>query len=426
MASLTTAVLPLYELAMRLALPFLKRNQRLKQGWDQRVFRYGLPTPADLWIQAASVGEAFLAWEIVNRLESPFAPRPLRVLLTTNTTEGLSILSRIVEANADRTDLALQTAYFPLDLPSIMTRALARIQPRTAVLLEGEVWPGFLAACRTQSTEVLLINGRMSTASLAGYLAWPRFFSDLGPAKVLAMSETDALRFSAIYGSDRVEAMSNIKFDRLTAAVPEKKDNPLLPLIGETTAFAVFGSIRKEEEAQVLELVDHFRSKRPKAIIGLFPRHLQRVEPWAALLTERGLPFALRSEIEGTATPGTIILWDTIGEMGAAFGLARAAFIGGTLAPVGGQNFLEPLAVGVVPVIGPHWANFAWVGREVVDSGLVRERHTWREVLDELLRLMAHPPARSQIIKEFETYVAERTGGSQTACTHIAQSLTRV
>ncbi len=411
---------------MRLALPFLKRNARLQEGWDQRVFRYGLPTPADLWMQAASVGEAFLAWELVKRIKNPFADQPLKILLTTNTKEGLSILLRIVEELGQRKDIELQTAYFPLDLPSIMTRAMQRINPKTVVLLEGEIWPGFLSACHKQETEVLLVNGRMSTKSLAGYLSWPRFFKNLGPSRILAMSEADAMRFATIYGSKRVEAMHNIKFDRLTSKIDTKKQNPLLELLGEKSSLVMFGSIRKEEEGHVIEMIDGFHSRRPRTTIGLFPRHLQRVEAWGKLLAERGLAFILRSEIDKPVPPGTIILWDKIGEMTLAFELARGAFIGGSLAPVGGQNFLEPLAAGIVPVIGPHWANFAWVGREIIEAGLVREKSNWREALDELLTLMHGPPSKQRIVKEFDAYVSKRSGGSDVACQCIAQSLTRV
>lgn len=423
--SATKAILPVYNLAMKLALPFLSCNHRLQEGWDQRVFRYGLPTPADMWMQSASVGEAFLAWELVDRINNPYKDRPLKVLLTTNTKEGLSILSRVVEANQDRKDITLQTSYFPMDAPSIMRRALARIQPRTAVLLESEIWPGFLAACKESGTEVLVVNGRMSTKSLAGYLSWPRFFKDLGPDRVLAMSEADAMRFAAIYGPKRVEAMHNIKFDRL---MPKEasSDNPLIPLLGEKPNLAVFGSIRKEEEAHVIEMLTEFQVAKPKTTIGLFPRHLQRIEAWQALLNERKLPYVLRSEAQGTQSPGTLILWDTIGEMGAAFELARGAFIGGTLAPVGGQNFLEPLAAGIIPVIGPNWTNFTWVGREIIEKGLVHERNDWKACVDELISLMKRPPARKTTMKSFSAYVSERTGGSDAACQRIAESLTRV
>ncbi len=422
----TSAILPFYELGMRIALLFLKRNARLQEGWDQRVFRYGLPSPADLWMQAASVGEAFLAWELVKRLENPFADQPLKILLTTNTKEGLSILSRIVEELGHRKDIELQTAYFPLDLPSIMTRAMQRINPKTVVLLEGEIWPGFLSACRKQETEVLLVNGRMSTKSLAGYLSWPRFFKSLSPDRILAMSKADAMRFATIYGRERVKAMHNIKFDCLTPTVATKKQNPLLELLGEKSSLVVFGSIRKEEEGHVIEMIDGFHSRQPRTTIALFPRHLQRVEAWAKLLAERGLDFILRSEINKPVAPGTIILWDHIGEMTLAFELARGAFIGGSLAPVGGQNFLEPLAAGIVQVIGPHWANFAWVGREIIEAGLVREKNNWRDALDELLALMQHPPSKQRIAKEFGAYVSKRSGGSDIACRSIAQSLTRV
>lgn len=428
------AVLPFYELAMRAALPVLARNHRLCHGWGQRVFREDMPAPADLWIQAASVGEAFLAWELVKALENPLPGRPLSVLLTTNTREGLSILSRVQEHFAQRADLRLQAAYFPMDAPSIMRRALARIQPRTAVLLESEIWPGFLAACKDASCEVLLVNGRMSTKSLAGYLSWPRFFKDLGPDRILAMSEADAMRFAAIHGPERVETMRNIKFDRLeigTEAGPEDAaPGPLDALLADAREFVIFGSIRKQEEPQAADMVEGYLAARPGAVVGLFPRHLQRVDAWAGLLRSRGIPFRLRGDAgehgKDGARPGEVILWDRVGELGAAYRRARCAFVGGSLLPLGGQNFLEPLAEGVPVVIGPHWANFAWVGREVVELGLVRERPDADAALRELLALAGNPPGRAGLRAAFAAYAAERRGGAGAACARIAESLTRV
>jgi 3-deoxy-D-manno-octulosonic-acid transferase len=110
--------------------------------------------------------------------------------------------------------------------------------------------------------------------------------------------------------------------------------------------------------------------------------------------------------------PGSVILWDTFGELGAAYRLCRAAFVGGSLAPLGGQNFLEALNGGVRPVIGPHWANFAWVGRGLLADGLVREVPGWRAAADVLASDLREPIPRRQIREHAATYVRARQGAT--------------
>ncbi len=410
---------------MYAALPLLSRNQRLEQGWEQRSFRFNLPQRAELWIQAASVGETFLAWELVKKLAEVLKNRPTKILLTSNTSEGFSILSHIIQSQQHTQNFDIQVAYFPLDMPSIMRRAVARIQPRTVVLLESEIWPGFLAACKAQGTKTLLINGRMSTSSLAGYLSCPRLFQEVHPDKILAISEHDALRFSILYGHERVTTMPNIKFDRLTPRVSSSK-NPLAIFFHPSTPLAVFGSIRKKEEGHILAILQKLIKTQPDIYIALCPRHLQRIDAWENTLQKNELPYTLRSKLSSEHSSKNLILWDTVGEMNTLFELAQVAFIGGTLAPLGGQNFLEPLSAGVIPIIGPHWKNFAWVGQEIIELGLVRECSTWSKVLQEMLAILHAPPLKKDVLKEFASYVKSRQGGTLQAASCIAQSLTSV
>ncbi|WP_419784709.1 3-deoxy-D-manno-octulosonic acid transferase [Maridesulfovibrio sp.] len=140
--------------------------------------------------------------------------------------------------------------------------------------------------------------------------------------------------------------MPNVKFDGTNTAALASHRQPALFLFRPKTPFIILGSVRKEEESQVLKLAESLKKERPKTVIGLFPRHMHRIDAWEKMLEDAGLPWVLRSEIENTVPFGHIVLWDVFGEMQSAFSLARAAFIGGSLAPVGGQNFLEPLAYG--------------------------------------------------------------------------------
>ncbi|WP_022660787.1 3-deoxy-D-manno-octulosonic acid transferase [Paucidesulfovibrio longus] len=431
MALTRTTLFRLYDLVWGPALFFLRRNQRLRHGWGQRVQREPYPGPCDLWIQAASVGEAFLAGEILRRLHLPSDQpegEPLSVLLTTNTAEGMERLDALMaELRPLRPELNLRAAYFPLDRPRLMRKALMRVQPRAAVLLESEMWPGFMASCRDQNVRLLLVNGRMSERSLRGYLKFPSFFRRIAPDKILAMSEADGARFSTLYGHGRVELMQNIKFDRIPkAGDPAAKSAALDGLLpGDATPFVVLASVREQEEAEALKLLRGLLAARPDCLPGLFPRHLQRVDAWSELLSGAGIPHVLRSRAQEPVRPGTVLLWDRIGELEGAFAEASAAFVGGSLAPLGGQNFLEPLTHGLIPVIGPHWKNFAWVGEDILQAGLVRKTPDTAAALAELLSLLDAPPDRDAVRARFQAYVSERRGGTATACLHIAHSLKR-
>jgi 3-deoxy-D-manno-octulosonic-acid transferase len=146
------------------------------------------------------------------------------------------------------------------------------------------------------------------------------------------------------------------------------------------------------------------------------------------LLAGAGLPFAARSGLDregrtGPAAPGSVVLWDRFGELGAAYGLAKAAFVGGSLRPLGGQNFLEPLSAGVMPVIGPHWTNFAWVGQEIVDEGLIRVAATPAEVAELMAQALARPADRAGVRRKADKYLSERSGGTLQACQLIMEQL---
>jgi 3-deoxy-D-manno-octulosonic-acid transferase len=421
------ATLGLYGLAWRTALHGLKRNKRLAEGWDERVMASGPPPQAELWVQAASGGEAYLAWELLRRLPEalPAGRPPLRALVTTFTSQGLGVLEQARAALAGSVDLL--PAYFPFDLPGHVRKALQAVRPRAVVLLETELWPGLLAACRGQGVPVLIVNGRMTPKSLRGYSHLPWFWRALAPTRALAVSQADAERFARVFGPESVALMPNVKFDRLDFSAPPVQPG-LSPLAAEASRdenpFVILGSVRREEEADALRIIQGLRERLPGAVIGLFPRHMQRVVPWRKLLTGAGVPYVLRSALTtGAAAAAPVILWDVFGELSAAFSLAACCFLGGSLAELGGQNFLEPLGHGVVPVIGPSWSNFAWVGEEIFEVGLVRRAADWRGVLDELCALAAEPPDRAGVRAAAAAYAQSRRGGAEAACQVVAECL---
>lgn len=410
-----------YDAAWRLLLPMLRRHHRLAEGFEQRALVRPPAAPVDIWIQAASGGEAYLAWELLKRMT---ADPPLAVQLTTNTRQGMDILKRAAaDVTVENGAPVVHTAYFPFDRPRWMQKTLGRLRPRVVVLLETEIWPALLAALKCHGGRSLIVNARMTAGSLARYRLWPSLWRSLAPDGVLAVSRTDAARFGALFGGGRVAVMPNIKFDRLR--MPASVDAPP-PAAGWPPAarpFVVFGSVRRKEEADVLRIICTLRKACPDVVIGLFPRHLHRIAFWRRALARRRIGVVLRSQAASPAVPGHLILGDVFGELDAAYAAAVAAFVGGSLAPLGGQNFLEPLVNGVAPVIGPHWDNFRWVGSELIQSGLVRQVNDWKGVVKALINDVNNPRNPDGVRRAAAAYIKTRQGGTLQAVERIRRYL---
>jgi 3-deoxy-D-manno-octulosonic-acid transferase len=374
---------------------------------------------ADIWIQAASVGEAYLALEIIKTFK---IERTVKILVTSNTRQGIDILNRAVADGNDLTPASHVTiGYFPFDQPALMYRAVAAIRPAAMVLLETEIWPGLLQALKQHNRRAIIINGRLTDRSLNRYLLWPAIWSRLRPERVLAISPADAGRFKKLFGPDRIAVMPNIKFDRVaSSAVSPDHSNPVKKLIPAEWELTVLASVRRQEESMVEQIMVEILQHRPQTVIGLFPRHLHRIQSWQKILQQAGIPWSLRSQARGPVTAGSVILWDTFGELMFAYQLCTAAFVGGSLAPLGGQNFLEALICGTRPVIGPSWDNFSWVGTEIIDTGLLRVAGNWQGAADLLLYDLANPPQRDEIINATLAYIKQRQGGTAMACRAIA------
>ncbi len=413
----------IYTLLWQIALPLLHRNPRLQEGWPERIL--STPPPrADIWIQAASVGEAYLVRELLKHCDPN---RSQTLLLTSNTAQGLAILQECQHrCSTTHPKLMIHCRSFPFDRPRIMARALDAIQPRLVVLLESEIWPGLLRACKEREIRTLLVNGRINSRSLRNYRIWPGLWRALRPDRVLAISEIDHERFALLFGPARVETMHNIKFDHLLAEQDDNQQpNPLAELLRPERPFLVLGSIRKEEEDDIARLITVLLKRETRLVIGLFPRHLHRLQAWEKRLSGLGLPWQLRSATIRPVRSGRIILWDRIGELRDSYTLARAALVGGTIARLGGQNFLEPLRCGLRPVIGPHWTDFRWVGEEIITEGLVHQVGDWQGAAVQLLADLTSPNDRLSIQKQARSYFQARQGGSQAAWNAVESMLTK-
>lgn len=415
LAARNRCLLNLYSLAWYITIPGLYVSPRIRAGWRERLLKGDPGGQADVWMQASSGGEAYLALAILSTLSRDPFPH---VLVTSGTTQGLDILKKGIEGIDQSRRKSIRIASFPFDRPGLMDHALRQWRPRLMVFLETELWPGLMAACTRQGISMVILNGRLSRKSFKAYRWLSGFWRNVRPGRILAVSPRDRDRYCALFGTQGVLSMHNIKFDRmrLDAIVGH---NPVRDMIPQGTPFLVMGSVRKEEEKDVLDVLRSVAKILPETTISVFPRHMHRIPAWKRSLDRAGLPWVLRSEGAGPVAAGTILLWDVFGELSSAYALAQAVFVGGTLRPLGGQNFLEPLGQGVVPCIGPYWEHFAWVGEEIVQRGLVHQVNNHNELIECLVRNLREPPPRDEILHRARDYVAKRRGGTQTACRTI-------
>jgi 3-deoxy-D-manno-octulosonic-acid transferase len=304
-----------------------------------------------------------------------------------------------------------------------MATAFDRFAPGLAVIVETELWPGFLVTAARRHLPVLLVNGRMSEKSYRSYRRFRGFFRHNGPQAIRAISVADGERFAAVFGDDRVQLMNNIKFDRITPPKARAADNPIRRLYPADAPMVLLGSVRREEEELLLPTVIDLVAKRPDIVIALFPKHIERAETWCQRLRQKGLSAIRRSQVTESQPPGMVIVWDVFGELAGAYSLAAATFVGGSLLPLGGQNFLEPLVFGLRPIIGPYWKNFAWVGRDIISCGLVREVANPAALSAALLTSLDEGGDRDEIITQVQHYIEPRQGGTRQACQLILDHL---
>ena len=416
------AALTLYNFLWRLAIPFLCFNRLLRPGFEQRTLRNKDLPEASVWIQAASAGKAYLAWEILKNIT---IVAPLHVLVTTNIKKSYDIFLEACDDLRENNNLHTHLRYCPFDRPSLMNMAIQLIHPKALILLETELWPGLLNACRNNNVTVSIVNARISPKNLKGYSSWKTLWRQLRPDIVHAISDDDALRFQALFPKTLIKRMPNIKFDRMRPALGNKTSdqNPIAPFLPAQSKFVVFGSIRKEEESQVIPAIQALQTKHPGLIIGLFPRHLHFIDYCQEKLTDARLKWSIRSHLTGKIQMGSLILWDTFGELIAAYELAQAAFVGGSLVPRGGHNVLEPLTCGVIPVSGPDWSDFSWLGKEIIDRGLLKIVNDWQELHQEITNQLKKPVNRDEVKQKAAQYIRKNQGGAELAAQTILEIL---
>jgi 3-deoxy-D-manno-octulosonic-acid transferase len=367
----------------------------------------GVPAGA-VWFHGVSVGEVHLLRQVVAAFRVRFPDRAVVVSSTTET--GL--------AEARKCFPDLPVLVFPLDFSWAVSRALATLRPALVVLAEGELWPNFLLGCRRASVPVAIINARMSPRSFARYRAlggiarWLLGLPDLWAVQ----HETFALGLTTLrVPPERVHVTGSVKFDGASGDRRNGRTVAMGELFGICPGELVWvaGSTQAPEEEMVLRIWRKLTAEGVAIRLILVPRQKDRFDEVARLLEREGVAFTRRTQLTPGSPTASVILVDTIGELGAVWGLADLAFVGGSLdGKRGGQNMIEPAAYGAAVIFGPHVWNFAAIAGSLIDEGGAVQVKDEQELTAAVVRLVQTPVERANLGRAARQFVRVQQGAT--------------
>lgn len=355
----------IYLIALGVYLPLIA-FQRLQKGkkrpglWTKfsgsLARREG--TEKCVWFHAVSLGEINAIRFLVEQFRDQHPE--WKVVVSTTTQTGYDA--------AEKSFADCSLIYFPFDFTWAVANAISRIRPNLVVLAELEIWPNFLRECEIQKVQTCIINGRLSEKS---YLKYNRQKWALGATfqridQICVQNKTYADRFEKLgVNADRITVSGNIKFDSLLFDQSHPKISEFRKLVdvSETDVVFVAGSTQAPEEEIAIASYLHLCSRRPHLRMFICPRHPERFSEVASLLTKHSIPFTQRSHLTeaefAKEKTERVVLLDAMGELRYWWGVADIAFVGGSFGNRGGQNMLEPAALGAAVCFGPNTRNFA-------------------------------------------------------------------
>jgi 3-deoxy-D-manno-octulosonic-acid transferase len=411
----------LFTVGFLVSAPFyflkMKRRGGWRAGFGQRFGRYdsrlkqALTNRHTLWVHAVSVGEVNIATQLIKALESR-APT-LTVVVSTTTSTGMGELRKKLPAHVPK-------FYYPIDRRKYVSRALRVINPEAIVLVEAEIWPNFLWKAGDRRIPTFLVNARLSEKSFRGYrraaFLFRRIFGNF--TGVGAQNDADAKRLIELgCRPEVVRIVGNLKFD--AAQLAEKnaiRVDQLYEQIGvkEDALILIGGSTHDGEEAFLADVFLRLRERFPKLFLTVVPRHFERSREVGTELEKRKIRFVYRNEISATTRyePGEVeaLVVNTTGELRHFYQNATVVFVGKTLMAEGGQNPIEPGALGKAMVFGPNMQNFEAIAAAFVNARGARQERDAAAVERAIAELLGSPEQRAELGRNALEVVRQNQG----------------
>lgn len=379
-AVLTYVLLPVY------ALYWIFRGTVNRAYWDHVGQRFGFGFPAIddgcIWIHAVSVGEVQAAVPLVRALAARYPER--RLLVTTVTPTGAA---RVRSVFGD----SVSHSYIPFETPRAVRSFFNATGPVIALIMETEIWPNLYHECGWRRVPLVLVSARISPRSVRSYRKLlPLFRETLSHGIVIAaQSEADAERFRSLGARpERTRVTGNIKFDIELPEDLAARGRELRRRYFASRPVWIAASTHHREEELLLEAQRALRQSLPDVMLILVPRHPERFENVRQLLARQGTGFVTRTSGILPSGGDSVFLVDTMGEVPLFYASADVAFVGGTLVPVGGHNLLEPAALGLPVVTGPHLFNTQDIADKFTAIGALIRVDTAGELAAAVTRLL--------------------------------------
>jgi 3-deoxy-D-manno-octulosonic-acid transferase len=415
-------------LAMVAAAPWLlwrmARHGKYLGTIEQRLghlpISLNLDREPSIWIQAVSVGEALTARALIDGLRARYPDHKLFLSTTTRTGQ---------EVARSRLGALDGVFYFPFDWPFAVDRALDVVSPRLFLMMETELWPNMLRACRARGVRTALVSGRISDRSYPRYrLVRPfmrRVLADVD--RLLVQSETSAERLVALGAEpQRVVVTGNLKFDALEPPPPGLRARAADRVLRYFTVspdrtVVIAASTIEGEDLPVLRAFRRIQAYSPTALLILAPRHPERFDAVVRLAAGEGYRVARRTDLAIDTEPqADVVVLDTIGELARLYQVATVVFVGGSLVPAGGHNILEPAAFGRPVVFGPHMKNFAEIANDFLRRHAACQVRDPRELERELVDLVGDPVRRAALGAAARALVDANRGAAERTLDEIA------
>ena len=417
----------LYSLLVYAATPlvllhlFLRglRSPGYRRRWSERFGFFSPPRrTGGIAVHAVSMGEVNAASELVRALFEQYPDDPL--YFTTFTPTGSD---RVRALFGDR----VFHVYAPLDLPGAVRRFLSRLRPRLLVIMETEIWPNLLHAAAARDIPILIANARISPRAYERYRHFQRLTAlALARASVIAaQSAADAGRLIEL-GADAADTRvtGNLKFDLKLPPGLLEAGSAIRGAWGTHRPVLVAGSSHEGDEETLLNAFGRLLAVCPDALLVLVPRHPERFDRACQLARDAGLVVSRHSEGAGCPPSTQCFVVDAMGELLRYYAACDVAFVGGTLAPVGGHNVLEPAALSKPVLFGPHTGNVEDIAAQLLERGAALRVLDSAELETALRELFADAARRGQMGQAGSDLVRSGQGALQRTLDLIVRLVT--
>jgi 3-deoxy-D-manno-octulosonic-acid transferase len=408
----------------------MRRRGNWQAGFSQRFgkfdskFKQSLSNRHTLWMHAVSVGEVNVCTQLIRALE-PRLPN-VKIVVSTTTTTGMGELFKKLPKHIGK-------IYYPIDHRKCVSRALNTVYPEAIILVEAEIWPNFIWRASNLGIPLFLVNARLSEKSYRGYKRFGFLFRRLFSAFTFvgAQNEVDAVRLRELgCPPEAVSVVGSLKFDAAHLETQQRLNvRGMLRQLGvpEGAKVLVAGSTHAGEEALLAEIFLRLRQRFPDLFLVLVPRHFERGKEVGRGLRERGVKFMYRTEITARtqyqAGELNCLLVKSTGELNFFYEIADVVFIGKSILGVGGQNPIEPGALGKPIVFGPNMQNFADVVRAFLQEDGAVQVNTPDELEQKLTELLADETRRQQLGRNAIKVVRENLGAIERTVDIIVRCL---